>query len=144
MFAGIGGLGLVLGADYSTGSLDALGPGFLPRLLSWSLLALGGIIAVAALRKGEAGPYVVFGFSRTSGLTRTRALVCVTTGIIAFAMLIDPFGLLIAGGTLLVIGAFASQEFRWREVMALAATLLLFAWALFVSALGLPIPTWPR
>jgi hypothetical protein len=135
MFAGIGGLGLVLGADYSTGSLDAIGPGFLPRLLSWSLVALGVIIAVADLRKSETGP--------PEGGPHVR-IVCVTAGIVAFAVLIDPFGLLIAGGTLLVIGACASQEFRWREVMALAATLLLFAWALFVAALGLPIPTWPR
>ena len=139
LFAAIGGLGLVLGADYSAGSLASVGPGFLPRLLSWSLVALGTIIAVRGRRKGasppEGGPYV---------RPDARALVFVTSGIIAFAMLIDSAGLLIAGGSLLVIGAGASHEFRWREVTVLAVVLLLFSWALFVSALGLPIPTWPR
>ena len=143
MFAGIGGLGLVLGADYSAGSLDAVGPGFLPRLLSWGLIALGTLIAVRPPRSGhyvhaDARSYVVSGFSRT------RAIVCITAGIIAFSLLIDASGLLIAGAALLAIGAAASHESRGREVIVLGAVLLLFSWALFIWALGLPIPTWPR
>src|SRR5262245_48180744 len=100
MFAAIGGLGLVLGADYIIGSLNSLGPGFLPRLLSWSLIALGTAIAVTGRRKGigppEGGPHV---------RPDARALACVTAGIFAFAILIDSAGLLIAGGALLLIGA---------------------------------------
>lgn len=136
MFAGIGGLGLVLGADYSAGSLDAVGPGFLPRLLSWGLIALGTLIAIGPPKGGSPPP--------EASARRTRAIVCVTAGIIAFSLLIDASGLLIAGAALLAIGAAASHESRWLEVIVLAAVLLLFSWALFVWALGLPIPTWPR
>ena len=140
MFAAIGGLGLALGADYASGSLTAVGPGFLPRLLSWGLVVLGFAIAATSFRLKPEATFacVASGFSRLF-----RPLACVTLGITAFALLIDPFGLLVAGAALLVIGAGASDEFRWRETALLAAVLLVFSWLLFVWGLGLPIPTWP-
>ena len=63
-------------------------------------------------------------------------------------LLFGGFGLcmsLYAATVLLVIASAAGgHEFRWREVLALAAGLAVFAVAVFVYGLGLPFPLWPE
>ena len=42
------------------------------------------------------------------------------------------------------IANFATPENRWTTAVVLGAILALFAWALFVKGLSLPLPVWFR
>ena len=54
MFAGWGVAGLWIGRGYPIGSALRMGPGYVPRLLCWALIALGAIIAIkGAMVVGE-------------------------------------------------------------------------------------------
>ena len=53
-FMALAALGLFIGADYAFGTPARMGAGFLPKLLCWTLLGLGGIITLTGLlRRGE-------------------------------------------------------------------------------------------
>jgi hypothetical protein len=45
---------------------------------------------------------------------------------------------------IVVVSAAGGHEFRWREVVLLAAALAVFSVGVFVYALGLPFPLWPE
>jgi len=56
---------------------------------------------------------------------------------------VRPPGLVVAGPLAIVIGAFASDEVRWKETLLFGAAMTLFCIGLFKFALGLPIPLAP-
>jgi hypothetical protein len=56
---------------------------------------------------------------------------------------VRPLGLVVAGPLAIVIGAFASDEVRWKETLLFGAVMTLFCIGLFKFALGLPIPLAP-
>ena len=62
---------------------------------------------------------------------------------LAFGYLLAPLGLVASTMALVVLGAMAGNEFRWREVLLLGAGLTAFATLVFVHGLGLLFPLWP-
>jgi hypothetical protein len=64
----------------------------------------------------------------------------VVAGIIAFALTIRLFGLVIAGPLAMVIGGFATPEVREGEILIFAAFMTAFCVGLFRYVLNLPIP----
>jgi hypothetical protein len=64
----------------------------------------------------------------------------VVAGIIAFALTIRLFGLVIAGPLAMVIGGFATPEVREGEILIFAAVMTAFCVGLFRYLLNLPIP----
>jgi hypothetical protein len=133
MFVLWGAAGLWIASDYPRGTALRMGPGYMPMLLCWGLVILGGIIAIKGL--------LTTGVSLTAW--HLRPLVLVLAAIIAFALLIEPAGLAIATVAIVVIGAAGGLEFRWREALALALGLAAGAVGLFVYGLKLPMPLWP-
>jgi hypothetical protein len=134
MFVAFGVLGVVVGSEYRMGTAARMGPGYLPRLLSWTLVALGAVIMWRgvlgeheAIERGRWGP-----------------IILITLSIIAFALLIDPMGLLAAGAVLIMMGAFAAPPFKWPETLAATVLLLALSAAVFVWGLQLPITLLPR
>lgn len=112
------------------GTLREFGPAMLPRVLAAGIaLCALGLIASAFVSDG-------------AGLPRfpVRAPLMVLAGILAFALTIRPFGLLVAGPLAMVIGGFGSTETRWREILPFAAIITGFCAGLFRYALRLPIP----
>jgi hypothetical protein len=134
MFAAFGGLGLALGAGYRMGSAARMGPGYLPRLLSWTLVALGALVMLRGL--AGAADRVAPG--------RWRPLLLVTLAIVGFALLIERMGLLAAGAALIAIGACAAPAVKWQETLAAMVVLLALSAAVFVWGLQLPITLLPR
>jgi hypothetical protein len=134
MFVVFGALGLYFGSEYRMGTGARMGPGYMPRLLCWTLVALGAVIAL----RGVAGAY------EPIDRGRLRPLVFITAAIIAFAFLIDGMGLLVGGAVLIGIGAFGGYEFRWQEVAILLVLLLAMCSAIFIWGLSLPITLLPR
>ena len=133
MFAGWGIAGLWIGRDYPIGSALRMGPGYVPRLLCWALIALGAIIAIkGAMVVGE-----------KIERWHWRPLIVVSIAVLAFAFLLEPGGLLAATLAIVVIGAFGGPEFRLVESLVLAAGLAVGAIVIFVYGLKLPMPIWP-
>jgi hypothetical protein len=136
MFIAFAALGLWLSRNYPVGTAVRMGTGYVPRLLCWILLLLGGVILIMGLRAADAedaGPPL-----------RWRPLVLIPAALVAFALTIERLGIVIAGLLLIGIGALGGRELRPLEVAAAAAALVFFTWAIFIWALGLTIPVWPE
>jgi hypothetical protein len=135
MFMAIAVLGLWLSRNYPIGTALRMGTGYVPRLLCWILLVLGGLVLIQGLRAKE--------ISVEGPPLRLRPLLLIPLALVAFALTIERLGIIAAGTLLILIGGLASSESRPLEVVATAAALVLFIWGIFVWALSLPIPVWP-
>jgi hypothetical protein len=135
LLVAFGVFGLVLGASLDMGTARRMGPGFFPRVLSWLLIALGGLIGVqGAMASG----------GETASRVAWRPLILVTTAVVTFQVLIDRAGLVAATAAVVILGAVAGRGARPAEVGALAVILAVCVAVLFVSVLNLPLPLWGR
>ena len=133
MFIAAGAAGLWFGRSYSVGTSMRMGPGYLPLLLSWLLIAFGAVNVVRGALIGGA----------ELARWHLRPAVMVTLSFLVFAALIDRAGLLIAATLTVLVGALGGVEFKLREQIVLAVALAVASVALFISALGLPMKIWP-
>ncbi len=121
------------GAGLSTGRLSSIGPGFAPL----GLAAATGICGIALV--------VVSVFRSGPGLGdwSIRAPLLFLGAAVAFGLAVRPLGLVVAAPIAIAIGACASRESRWRELLLFGVVLTAFCVALFKFMLGLPIPIAP-
>ena len=106
-----------------------MGPGYFPNLLSIILMLIGGGVILNSLRSHD---YVsAFAF---------RGLAAVILGIVVFGAVIRGGGILIAVALLVLISALGNPRSRWLPMLGLALGMAVFCYAIFVKALGLPIP----
>jgi len=136
MFIAFALLGLWLSRNYPVGTAVRMGTGYVPRLLCWILLLLGGAILIMGLRAADT--------EDAQPLLRWRPLVLIPAALVAFALTIERLGIVIAGLLLIGIGALGGRGMRPLEVVAAAVALVFFTWAIFIWALGLTIPVWPE
>jgi putative tricarboxylic transport membrane protein len=134
MFVGVALLGLFLSRNYPIGTALRMGTGYVPRLLCWILLGLGIAVLVRGLRMPEA--------QGAPGL-HWRPIVLVPASLLAFALTIQKFGVVVAALLLIGIGSLAGRELRTLEVLIAAIVLVGITLGIFVWGLGLPIPVWP-
>ncbi len=136
LFFGI--LAATLSRDYPMGSAMRMGPGYFPFVLGVFLVLLGFAICARslALRGRDIECHGVEGVD-------SRALILVLAAVAAFAATIESAGIVIAATLVLVIGAAASRESRYREVIALTLLLVVLTVGVFVYGLGLPFKLWP-
>ncbi len=134
LFAGIGGLALYLGRNYPAGTAFDMGPGYLPRLIAFGLVAIGlaGIVR-GALNRNRALPHIVL-----------RPMLWIGASILIFAGLIERAGLFIACLVAVMVAAGAEAQARWREAPLVAFLLAASCVLLFGYGLRLAIPVWPR
>ena len=129
-------IGLWASRNYPIGTTTRMGTGYVPRLLCWILLCLGALIVAQGLR-GVGGLIEL-------GRPIWRAVVFVPLSLLAFALLISQFGVIVATVALVAVGAVAGRESRPLEVAAAAVLLVILTLAIFVWGVGLPIPVWPE
>jgi hypothetical protein len=133
IFLSFGLCAVLVGRDYPMGTALHMGSGYFPFVLGALLLILGAIISIKSL--------VIAGDALESiGL---RPLLLVLLAIGAFAVSVDTIGLVAATVLMAVIGAAASPESRWREVVVLTIALLGLAVGVFAYGLGLPFTLLP-
>jgi putative tricarboxylic transport membrane protein len=125
---------LWLSADLPAGTLRGMGPGMLPKSLAVAIGLLSAVLMADAVLAGG-GPSV----ERWS----IRAPLFVLGAVVVFGLAVRPLGLIVAGPLLIVIGACASSEVRWKETLLVGAVVTAFCVGLFKFALGLPIPLAP-
>lgn len=140
MFMGIAAGGLFIAKDYPLGTAIRMGTGYVPMLLCWALLGLGTLIFLKALVTGASEADALSG----EDVAVLRPLIAVTSAVIAFSMLIEWMGLVIALCVTIVVGALASRSIRIVETLIAMVALTIVSWAVFGYALGLPFPIWPR
>jgi hypothetical protein len=132
IFIAFGVIALLIGKDYTMGNATRMGPGYFPRMLGLSLCFLGAVISARGLIAAE-GP-----------VDRTALKpFLVILAIVAFAMALQPLGLVVAIVLLIVISAMAGHEFRWGETLVLAIALAAMSLVVFVWGLGLQFKVWP-
>jgi len=130
MFAGIG-AGAMWGArNVPFGSALNMGPGYFPTAIGALLVVLGGVILLRGLRRAEKIP----------GGWSARALIVLPLAVAAFGVLMNRTGFIPAMAALVFLAAAAGREFRFKEVMPLAAFLMGFTLIMFIWGLGLPYP----
>ena len=133
VFLGFGAGAIVIARGSAMGSAMRMGPAYFPSLLGGLLVLLGLVLAARAFwLRGE--PLEAWAF---------RPLVLVHGAVVAFALLVQPLGLVVATLALVGLSRLGGWEFRVLEVAALFLFLTALAMGLFVYGLGLPFRVWP-
>lgn len=108
----------------------SISPALFPRVCAY-VLAIGGVLLLVRAFT-VSGPDIE--------PTPLRGPVLVTLAVVIFGFLTPIAGYAVAGFLTVVIGGLGSTESRLRELLLLAAGLVVFCVLLFTYGLGLPIP----
>lgn len=123
---------LTISADYGLGRAGRIGAGYVPLVVGLLLLGLGALLVARSGRSHDlVDTHVAW-----------RQVVLVTAGIVAFALLLDRAGLIVAIiATVMVAGPAALGNTLLS--MAISGVVLAgFSWLLFVHLLQISIPVW--
>jgi hypothetical protein len=123
----VGLVGLLASWPLARGSSFRMGPGYLPALLSWLIIAGGLVMIITALLNRQI---------HRPGVP-LRAVLMVSLGLAFFGLAIEPLGIIVASAGLVILAGAAATAPRWREIGLLAAGLGLGCALLFVKGLGL-------
>ena len=122
-----------IGADYNMGTAQRPGTGVLPRILAICLMGCGIMLWIKALIVD--GPKL--------GYWAWRPMIMVTLATIAFALLIDPAGIVVAMVVSMTLAALGTPETRWREFAIFTLIMLAMGLGMFIYGLGMPIKVLP-
>ncbi len=132
LFVALGAIALWHGWSYPVGTIRQMGPGFVPRALSWALLGIGAVLALRGI--------ATTGMRITPSLLRPQFFVLLS--IIVFGLTIERFGLAPAVVLATIIAALASRETKWAETLALAVLFAVASVLLFIYLLGQSMQAW--
>lgn len=127
-------LALIASAELPGQRGFAFGPGTAPRLFAIILGILGAAVAIMGVTTN--GPPIE--------KYKLRGPLWVLAAICLFAMIIRPFGLVVAGFLTFMISICGSTEMRWIESVIAAVVMTIFCVVLFVYLLNLPFQLWPQ
>lgn len=112
---------------YGLGELSRLGAGALPFILGILIILVGLFIGIFSPDGEEPAP-----------ATKWRPVVLVLGALLAFALLIESAGLIVATGALVFISGMADPEHTWRSLLAIYIFLLGTVYIIFVRLLSIP------
>ena len=118
--------------EYGLGRGGRIGPGYVPLVIGLLLLALGIVLIARAGRSAD--PVDTDIAWRQVGL--------VTLGIVAFALLLDRAGLIVAIIATILIAGPAAYGNTLLSMLVSGVILATFSWTLFVHFLKISIPVW--
>ena len=122
-----------LNARFPVGSLRAMGPGYVPRLLAAALAAISlGLMIYAWLGVASAMP-----------TWRPRPAIVLALAMLAFGLLIERAGLIVATCAAVPIAALAGRDARPFELLVFTLCAAGVAVVVFVWGLGQLIPVMP-
>ena len=135
MFIAAGVVFAVFSREYEMGTGQRMGPAFFPMVLGVLLAVLGVIVGLTGMA-GETrdGKVEKFHFD---------AVGWVLGAVVLFGLLLRPAGLIIALVVLIVVSAFGSHDFKWKETALLSVGLVILVLAVFIWGLKLTIPIYP-
>lgn len=133
LFSVLGAGFAVMAPGYSLGTAARMGAGSFPLVLGICLVAVGIVVLVRSL--------IVPG--EPIAPIKLRPALSLLAAIVLFGILLRPLGLVLSLIVLVMVGGYASTDFRLKEGMVLAVCLAIGCALLFVTGLGLPLPLWP-
>ncbi|MCX8021509.1 MAG: tripartite tricarboxylate transporter TctB family protein [Syntrophorhabdaceae bacterium] len=118
------------GRNYQMGTAMRMGPAYFPTLLG-ALLTFVGIILMAKtfIKPGD----------KVESM-RYSKVIYITLANLFFAFMLRRIGVVLSIVLLVLIGAYASQKFKWSYAMPLALGLAIGSAIIFVLLLHLPLP----
>jgi hypothetical protein len=139
LFIAVAAFGLLVSRDYPIGTASSMGTGYMPRLLLWVLLGLGGCILIPGLSKSDRP-------SETDAAMGAawRPVVFVALSLVVFGLTLERLGLVLSILLLTGIGGAAARSLRPLEIAMAAVVLVALCWLIFIVGLSLTIPVWPR
>ncbi|UZG42683.1 tripartite tricarboxylate transporter TctB family protein [Caldimonas thermodepolymerans] len=133
LFIAIGLFALWGGRELRVGTADAMGPGYFPTALALILVGLG----LATLAQGWRGP------AQELPRPAWRTVGGILFSVTAFAVLLQPLGLVLSTLGLVAGCRCAAGPSRTREVLLLGAALAAGAVVIFAHGLDVQLPVWP-
>lgn len=132
----VGFLGLLLlyeGRQYDFGTIVRVGPGLFPIALGVGLLMLSAGLCVEVVRE-----------RLTTVMPPLQPFLLVMSGIAAWGILVERFGLFAATGALVVLSSLAARPINPLRVGLLALFLSLFGYIVFIWGLQIPLRAFGR
>lgn len=129
MFIAFGFAALYFGRNLQMGTPVRMGPGYVPHMLAYIMMSLGGIITVVALLTA----------SEPAEAPKWKPITMVTIGIVCFALLFERAGLLPALVALVLIASLGGSEFKLTEVIGNMIALAVLCILVFKIGLGMNI-----
>jgi hypothetical protein len=141
VFIAISVTAMAISSTYSVGTLRDMGPGFLPFFVSLLIASLSSVILVRALARQLAGRDRTRAPGRLGELIRRELpILQVAFAALAFAVLVDGAGLVVAVIATTLLGGSVNGAIRPLPLLLFAAGAAIFVVAVFTYGLGLPIP----
>lgn len=120
---------------YPTGTLNQMGPGFIPQTIGIMISCLAMAIIIIDLRAPDPAQ---------TGAMHWRGLIFVSGAMILFAVLVDVAGLVPSMFLSVALSMFADSEARPLSVLVYTVVATTLGWLLFLVGLELPIPAFWR
>ncbi|MVW79279.1 tripartite tricarboxylate transporter TctB family protein [Bordetella sp. 02P26C-1] len=119
---------------FQVGTAARMGPGYFPAITGGLLILCGILIVIPALRR--AGPMPTL---------ELRPLIWISLSVLAFALLVLPFGLVPAVIVQSLVASQADSKLSRKGSLLLAVCLAGGAWVIFKGGLGVILPAfaWP-
>lgn len=128
-----GGITVLESLRYEMGSAARMQAGYFPCILGGILSLLGlTLVFRSFVIRGEPVKALAY-----------RPLIMVTASVIAFAFLLESWGLIIATMALVFLCSLGRREFRLGEVFLLYICLIVLSTGLFVFGLGVTLKITP-
>jgi hypothetical protein len=135
LFVAIGGFAFVIAQNYRMGTAMQMGPGYFPIVLSVIIIILGCCVMAVAAMKPERSEVVA--------TWELRPLIAVLASILAFAVLIRPWGLVASIAACVVIARIGARDRGFLEIAAVIVVLSVCSIAIFSYGLHLSLRIWP-
>lgn len=127
--------------NYDIGTLNEMGPGFLPAVFGGVGLVLGAIIFLLELKPADANVHKPHPIRWP-----LREFAFIALSILVFSFLLEYLGLyLTAFLSILVCSGASSERYNWRATMFWALVLSSITCVVFIFSLGLTmkfLPSW--
>ncbi|WP_263770855.1 tripartite tricarboxylate transporter TctB family protein [Propionivibrio soli] len=128
MYSAVGLGAIIIARDYNMGTSVRMGPGYFPTMLGGLLVLVGAISMVRSFfNKGEGIPAFSW-----------KEIVLVLGSVVLFGVLVRGAGLVPSLILLVIVSAWASDQFRLKTALLLAVLTSVFSALVFVKGLGLP------
>ena len=136
-FAAIGLSFVLVGSDLPLGEASRMASGYFPRLLGYALMFLGLLISLKGTFSKKRPHEVIYRFA-------FKEVLVLTVALLAFALLLEPAGLVVSLSLMVFISSFAWKNRSIKEALALTLAIDLLIIAVFVGGIGLEINLWPQ
>lgn len=133
LFMAIGAFGMIRSEGYRMGTATHMGPGYFPFVVSAFIASLGFISAVTSV-----GRVVQPAGQDRPVQWHIVPLVCILAGVVAFGLLVEPAGLVVAIVAVVIPGCYQRLLSRPLEVAVIGVILVAISVGLFIHGLGMP------